>query len=103
MVLDVNMGAPLADETELMVEAVKLIQSLTDLPLCLDSSIVEVLEAGLATYQGKAPVNSVTAEDERLEAILPPGPRHGPAGSRPPHDEEANPQNPKRTLELRPQ
>jgi len=50
MVLDVNMGAPLADETELMVKAVKLIQSRTDLPLCLDSSIVEVLEAGLSAY-----------------------------------------------------
>jgi len=54
MVLDVNMGAPLADETELMVKAVKLIQSMTDLPLCLDSSIVEVLEAGLGAYEGKA-------------------------------------------------
>ena len=71
MMLDVNMGAPLADEAELMVEAVKLIQGLCDLPLCLDSSIVEVLEAGLAAYQGKALVNSVTAEDERLDAILP--------------------------------
>ena len=54
MVLDVNMGAPLADEAELMVRAVKLIQGLTDLPLCIDSSIVEVLDAGLAAYQGKA-------------------------------------------------
>src|SRR5215831_4103546 len=71
MVLDVNMGAPLADEADLMVSAVRLIQSLTDLPLCIDSSIIEVLEAGLATYEGKALVNSVTAEDERLEAILP--------------------------------
>ncbi|HJY72377.1 MAG TPA: dihydropteroate synthase, partial [Streptosporangiaceae bacterium] len=71
MVLDVNMGAPLVDEAELMVRAVKLIQGLTDLPLCIDSSIVEVLDAGLAAYQGKALVNSVTAEDERLEAILP--------------------------------
>ena len=71
MMLDVNMGAPLADEAALMVAAVKLIQGLCDLPLCLDSSIIEVLEAGLATYQGKALVNSVTAEDERLDAILP--------------------------------
>ena len=71
MVLDVNMGAPLADEAELMVQAVTLIQGLTDLPLCIDSSIIEVLDAGLAAYQGKALVNSVTAEDERLEAILP--------------------------------
>src|ERR1700740_3034099 len=53
MMLDVNMGAPLADETELMVTAVKLIQGLCDLPLCLDSSIVEVLEAGPGGSEGK--------------------------------------------------
>src|SRR5215475_4047444 len=100
MVLDVNMGAPLADETELMVKAVKLIQSLTDLPLCLDSSIVEVLEAGLATYEGKALVNSVTAEDERLEAILPLVARHGAAVIGLPNDEEEIPEDPARRLEL---
>jgi 5-methyltetrahydrofolate--homocysteine methyltransferase len=100
MVLDVNMGAPLADETELMVKAIKLIQSLTDLPLCLDSSIVEVLEAGLATYQGKALVNSVTAEDERLDAILPLVARHGAAVIGLPNDEEEIPEDPARRLEL---
>jgi len=53
MVLDVNMGAPLADEVELIVKAVKMVQSMTDLPLCLDSSVIEALEAGLApTKQG---------------------------------------------------
>src|ERR1700740_1864224 len=67
MMLDVNMGAPLADETELRAARVKLIRGLCALPLCLDSSIVEVLEAGLAAYEGKALVNSVTAEDERLD------------------------------------
>ena len=71
MLLDVNMGTPLADEAELMRQAVPLIQGLTDLPLVIDSSIIEVLDAGLAAYQGKALVNSVTAEDERMEAILP--------------------------------
>src|SRR5258706_1938193 len=75
MVLDVNMGAPLADETELMVAAIKLIQSVTDVPLCLDSSIIEVLEAGLANYQGKAPVNSLKAEDEPPQANTPLVPR----------------------------
>lgn len=70
-VLDVNMGVPLTDEAELLVKAIQLVQSLTDLPLCLDSSVVEALEAGLSVYQGRALVNSVTAEDERLEAILP--------------------------------
>ena len=100
MMLDVNMGAPLADEAELMVAAVKLIQGLCDLPLCLDSSIVEVLEAGLATYQGKALVNSVTAEDERLDAILPLVRRHGAAVIALPHDEEEIPEDPRRRLEL---
>jgi len=100
MVLDVNMGAPLADEAELMVAAVRLIQSLCDLPLCLDSSIVEVLEAGLAAYEGKALVNSVTAEDERLHAILPLVARHGAAVIGLPNDEEEIPEDPRRRLEL---
>ena len=69
--LDVNVGDPLADEIELMRKAVPLVQGLCDLPLCIDSSVIEALEAGLSTYQGKALVNSVTGEDERLEAILP--------------------------------
>ena len=100
MMLDVNMGAPLADEAELMTRAVRLIQGLTDLPLCLDSSIIEVLEAGLAAYQGKALVNSVTAEDERLEAILPLVKRHGAAVIALPNDEEEIPDEPARRLEL---
>jgi 5-methyltetrahydrofolate--homocysteine methyltransferase len=100
MVLDVNMGAPLADEAELMVRSVKLIQGLTDLPLCIDSSIVEVLDAGLAAYQGKALVNSVTAEDERLAAILPLVARHGAAVIGLPNDEEEIPAEPHRRVEL---
>ena len=100
MVLDVNMGAPLADEAELMDKAVRLIQSITDLPLCLDSSIVEVLEVGLAAYEGKALVNSVTAEDDRLEAILPLVARHGAAVIGLPNDEVEIPEEPERRLEL---
>jgi 5-methyltetrahydrofolate--homocysteine methyltransferase len=100
MVLDVNMGAPLADEAELMVAAITLIQGACDLPLCLDSSIVEVLEAGLACYQGKALVNSVTAEDERLDAILPLVKRHGAAVIALPNDEEEIPAEPARRVEL---
>ena len=100
MVLDVNMGAPLADEAELMARAVTLIQSRTDLPLCLDSSIIEVLEAGLGCYQGKALVNSVTAEDERLDAILPLVKRHGAAVIALPNDEEEIPEEPARRVEL---
>jgi 5-methyltetrahydrofolate--homocysteine methyltransferase len=100
MVLDVNMGAPLCDEAELMTRAIALIQSRCDLPLCLDSSIVEVLEAGLTVCQGKALVNSVTAEDERLEAILPLVKRHGAAVIALPNDEEEIPEQPSRRLEL---
>jgi 5-methyltetrahydrofolate--homocysteine methyltransferase len=69
--LDVNMGVPLTDEPELLAKAIKLVQSLTDLPICIDSSVIEALEAGLAVYQGKALVNSMTGEDERMDLILP--------------------------------
>ena len=69
--LDVNAGIPLADEPSILAEAVRLVQSITDVPLSIDSSIVEALEAGLAVYQGKALVNSVTGEDEVLERVLP--------------------------------
>jgi len=100
MVLDVNMGAPLADEVGLMAAAVKMIQGLCDLPLCIDSSVVEALEAGLAAYEGKALVNSVTAEDERLEAVLPLVKRHGAAVIALPNDEEEIPAEPRRRLEL---
>jgi 5-methyltetrahydrofolate--homocysteine methyltransferase len=100
MVLDVNMGAPLVDEAELMVRAVTLIQKITDLPLCIDSSIIEVLDAGLTAYQGKALVNSVTAEDDRLAAILPLVARHGAAIIALPNDEEEIPEDPARRVEL---
>ena len=69
--LDVNAGIPLADEPALLAKAIELVQSLTDVPLSIDSSIVEALEAGLAVYQGKPLVNSVTGEEERLEQVLP--------------------------------
>jgi 5-methyltetrahydrofolate--homocysteine methyltransferase len=69
--LDVNAGIPLADEPAILAQAIQLVQSITDLPLSIDSSIVAALEAGLAVYKGKALVNSVTGEEERLEAVLP--------------------------------
>src|SRR5262245_34926154 len=69
--LDVNAGIPLADEPRILAEAIQLVQSLTDVPLSIDSSIVEALEAGLAVYKGKALLNSVTGEEERLERVLP--------------------------------
>ena len=77
--LDVNAGIPLADEPAILAEAIKLVQSLTDVPLSIDSSIVEALEAGLAVYRGKALVNSVTGEEEVLERVLPLVARHGAA------------------------
>jgi 5-methyltetrahydrofolate--homocysteine methyltransferase len=77
--LDVNAGIPLADEPGMLAEAIRLVQSVTQVPLCIDSSIVEALEAGLAAYQGKALVNSVTGEEERLERVLPLVAKHGAA------------------------
>ena len=97
--LDVNVGDPLADEVELMRAAIPLVQSITDLPLCIDSSVIEALEAGLGSYQGKALVNSVTGEDERLEAILPIVARHGAAVIGLANDDEI-PMEPERRLEV---
>jgi len=77
--LDVNAGIPLADEPALLARAIQLVQSLTDLPISIDSSIIEALEAGLAVYRGKALVNSVTGEDEVLERVLPLVAKHGAA------------------------
>ena len=83
-----------------MTRAVKLISGLCDLPLCIDSSVIEALEAGLRAYEGKALVNSVTAEDERLEAILPLVKEHGAAVICLPNDEFEIPDAPQRRLEL---
>ncbi len=69
--LDVNAGIPLADEPDILAKTIKLVQSLTDVPLCIDSSIVEALEAGLEAYEGRPLLNSVTGEEERLEVVLP--------------------------------
>ncbi|MCA9869123.1 MAG: dihydropteroate synthase [Anaerolineae bacterium] len=70
-VLDVNSGVPLTDEAELMTEAIRLVQQTVDAPISIDSSVVSALKAGLKAATGKPLVNSVTGEDERLEAILP--------------------------------
>ena len=69
--LDVNAGIPLADEPKILADVVQLVQSLTDVPLVLDSSIVAALESALAVYNGRPLVNSVTGEEERLESVLP--------------------------------
>jgi len=77
--LDVNAGIPLADEPALLTRAVELVQSVTDVPLSIDSSIIEALEAAVAVYQGKPLINSVTGEDEVLERVLPLVAKHGAA------------------------
>ncbi len=77
--LDVNAGIPLIDEPEVLAQAIKLVQSMTDVPISIDSSVVAALQRGLEVYEGKALVNSVTGEDERLEAVLPLVKKHGAA------------------------
>jgi len=99
-VLDVNMGVPLTDEAELLAKAVTLVQTLTDLPICIDSSVVEALEAGLAAYNGRALVNSITAEDERMEQILPLVKKYDAAVIALPNDEDEIPMEPEKRLEL---
>ena len=92
--LDVNAGIPLADEPRILAEAIQLVQSITDVPLSIDSSIVEALEAGLAVYQGKALVNSVTGEDEVLERVLPLVAKHKAAVVAISNDETGIPEDP---------
>jgi 5-methyltetrahydrofolate--homocysteine methyltransferase len=99
-VLDVNMGVPLTDEPELLARAITLVQELTDLPICIDSSVVEALEAGLSVYQGRALVNSVTAEDERMELILPLVKKYDAAIIALPNDADEIPMEADRRLEL---
>jgi 5-methyltetrahydrofolate--homocysteine methyltransferase len=70
-ILDVNAGIAMADEPAILAECIRLVQSITDVPLCIDSSIVEALEAGLEAYEGCALLNSVTGEEDRLERVLP--------------------------------
>jgi 5-methyltetrahydrofolate--homocysteine methyltransferase len=77
--LDVNAGIPAIDEPALLVATIKAVSEVSDLPICIDSSVMEALEAALAAYEGKALVNSVTAEDERMDRILPLVKKHGAA------------------------
>ena len=99
-VLDVNMGVPMTDEPELLARAIKLVQTLTDKPVCIDSSVVEALEAGLAVYRGRALVNSVTAEDDRMALILPLVKKYNAAVIALPNDAEEIPMEADRRLEL---
>jgi 5-methyltetrahydrofolate--homocysteine methyltransferase len=99
-VLDVNMGVPLTDEPELLAKAITMVQELTDLPICIDSSVVEALDAGLAAYRGRALVNSITAEDERMAAILPLVKKYDAAVIALPNDEDEIPMEADKRLEL---
>ena len=99
-VLDVNMGVPMTDEPELLATAIRMVQGLTDKPVCIDSSVVEALEAGLAAYDGRALVNSVTAEDDRMALILPLVKKYDAAIIALPNDAEEIPMEADRRLEL---
>jgi 5-methyltetrahydrofolate--homocysteine methyltransferase len=98
--LDVNAGIPLVDEAELLQQMLTTIQAESDIPLCIDSSVIEALEAGLAVYEGKALVNSVTGEDERLDEILPLVARHGAAVIGLANDETGIPETPQQRLDI---
>ena len=98
--LDVNAGIPLVDEAELLQKMLRTVQAATDLPICIDSSVIEALEAGLAVYEGKALVNSVTGEDDRLEEILPLVAKHGAAVIALANDETGIPETPQQRLEI---
>jgi 5-methyltetrahydrofolate--homocysteine methyltransferase len=98
--LDVNAGIPLVDEAELLATMLKTVQETADIPICIDSSVIEALEAGLAVYEGKALVNSVTGEDDRLEEILPLVARHGAAVIGLANDETGIPETPQQRLEI---
>jgi 5-methyltetrahydrofolate--homocysteine methyltransferase len=98
--LDVNAGIPLVDESELLARMLGEVAAHTDAPICIDSSVIEALEAGLAVYEGKALVNSVTGEDERLEEILPLVARHGAAVIGLANDETGIPETPQQRLDI---
>jgi 5-methyltetrahydrofolate--homocysteine methyltransferase len=70
-VLDVNAGIPLIDEPAVLAGAIQLVQSLTDVPISIDSSVLEALERGLEVTAGKPLLNSITGEEERMERLLP--------------------------------
>jgi len=97
--LDVNAGIPLVDEAELLGAMLRTVQAAVDVPICIDSSVIEALEAGLSAYEGRALVNSVTAEDDRLSEILPLVARHGAAVIGLANDETGIPETPAKRLE----
>ncbi len=99
-ILDVNAGIPMVDEPALLAQIIELVQSLTDVPLCIDSSVVDALARGLDVYEGKALVNSVNGEEDRLEAVLPLVKNHGAAVIGLAMDESGIPETPDLRLEV---
>ncbi len=97
--LDINAGIPLVDEPELLQSMLRAAQAAVDAPICIDSSVIEALQAGLSVYEGRALVNSVTAEDERLDEILPLVARHGAAVIGLANDETGIPETPAKRLQ----
>jgi 5-methyltetrahydrofolate--homocysteine methyltransferase len=88
------------DEPELLKSMLRSAQEAVEAPICVDSSVIEALEAGLSVYDGRALVNSVTAEDDRLEEILPLVARHGAAVIGLANDETGIPETPQQRLDL---
>jgi 5-methyltetrahydrofolate--homocysteine methyltransferase len=98
--LDVNAGIPLVDEAELLAQMLRTVQAEADVPICIDSSVIEALEAGLSVYEGKPLVNSVTGEDERLAEILPLVAKYGAAVIGLANDETGIPETPQQRLDI---
>jgi 5-methyltetrahydrofolate--homocysteine methyltransferase len=98
--LDVNAGIPLVDEPELLKSMLRAVQGVVEVPICIDSSVIEALEAGLSVYEGKPLVNSVTGEDDRLEEILPLVARHGAAVIGLANDETGIPETPQQRVDI---
>lgn len=97
-ILDVNVGAGGLDEPATLVAAVELVMASVDVPICIDSSDPEALVAALRVYEGKALVNSVTAEEASMKVILPVVAEHGAAVIALPHDEHGIPTDPRERL-----
>jgi 5-methyltetrahydrofolate--homocysteine methyltransferase len=98
--LDVNAGIPLVDEPDLLKSMLRAVQGVVEVPICIDSSVISALEAGLSVYEGKPLVNSVTGEDDRLEEILPLVARYGAAVIGLANDETGIPETPQQRVDI---
>ncbi|SDB12609.1 homocysteine S-methyltransferase family protein [Eubacterium oxidoreducens] len=99
-ILDINVGLPGIDEPQMMVEVVKAVQSVVDLPLQIDSSNPEAIEAGLRVVNGRAIVNSVNAEPDKIASILPIVKKYGAAVIGLTMDQDGIPQSAEKRFEL---